>query len=321
MRNFLTLILILSGTMLAVAQQTPQYTMYMFNKMAFNPAYAGLDNSLSITGAFRRQWDGFEDAPTTQNVNVHMPFYFLSSGVGLSLENDALGVSRNTTAKFSYNYQLPIGRTGILAMGMSAGVVQQQLDGSELRTPDGIYEGITIDHQDVLLPNANVSEIAPTFDAGVYFMSERLEIGFSVLNLTEQSIEFETFNITPVRTYFFNAGSHFDIGRSLTFHPSVLIKSDVVQTQADFSAIVSYDDNIFLGASFRGYNANTQDAVAIIGGWKLSENLTVGYSYDITLSGLRDTSSGTHEVMVNYNLNKVIGAGKPPRIIYNPRFL
>jgi len=321
MRNYFTLLFILCGLVTLTAQQTPQYTMYMFNKMAFNPAYAGLDNSLSITGALRRQWEDFEGAPTTQNINVHMPFYFLSSGVGLSLENDVIGAERNMTAKFSYNYQLPIGRTGILAMGLSAGIIQKSLDGTQLRTPDGNYEGNTIDHQDVLLPSSEVTELAPTFDAGIYYMSERFEAGFSVLNVAEQSIEFEMLNITPVRTYFFTAGSRFDIGRSFTLHPSVLVKSDATQMQADFSAIMSYNDNIFAGASFRGYSADTQDAVAIIGGWRLSENLTLGYSYDITLSGLRNVNSGTHEIMVNYNLNKVIGAGKPPRIIYNPRFL
>lgn len=295
--------------------------MYMFNKMAFNPAYAGLDNSLSITGAFRKQWVDFEGSPTTQNVNVHAPFYFLSSGIGLSLENDVLGAERNTTAMLAYNYQLQVGRQGILAIGLGGGMIQKRLDGSKLRTPDGIYEGSTIDHQDNILPITEVTEMAPTFEAGIYYMSEAFEVGISAKNLSEQTIEYELLNITQVRSYFFTAATHFNIGRDLMLHPSIFLKSDVQQTQLDFSAIVSYNDNIFLGASFRGYDANTQDAVAIIGGWKVSENVTLAYSYDITLSSLKNANSGTHEIMLNYNLNKIIGAGKPPRIIYNPRFL
>jgi len=38
MKNIFTFMLMLSGITVVLAQQTPQYTMYMFNKMAFNPA-------------------------------------------------------------------------------------------------------------------------------------------------------------------------------------------------------------------------------------------------------------------------------------------
>jgi hypothetical protein len=39
------------------------------------------------------------------------------------------------------------------------------------------------------------------------------------------------------------------------------------------------------------------------------------------MSGLQEVTDGSHEVMLNFNLNKPIGKGKPPKIIYNPRFL
>ena len=66
---------------------------------------------------------------------------------------------------------------------------------------------------------------------------------------------------------------------------------------------------------------DSADAVALIGGIKLNEKITFGYSYDLTLSGLSNVSNGTHEVLLNYNLGKQIGQGKPPIIIYNPRSL
>ena len=89
----------------------------------------------------------------------------------------------------------------------------------------------------------------------------------------------------------------------------------------EISTIVTYNDNIFGGASFRGYNSNSTDAVVIIAGYKLNERVTLAYSYDITLSELNRVSQGSHEIMLNYNLNKDIGKGRLPKIIYNPRFL
>ena len=73
------------------AQQAPQYTQFMLNRYQFNPAYGGLDRSLSITAGLRTQWTQFEGAPTTQFVNLHLPLYALNGSVGLGLENDQLG--------------------------------------------------------------------------------------------------------------------------------------------------------------------------------------------------------------------------------------
>ena len=123
------------------------------------------------------------------------------------------------------------------------------------------------------------------------------------------------------RTYFFNAGYRFDLGKNITLRPSVLVKSNISQTQIDFSLITRYNENIFIGASFRGYQSESLDAVALIGGFKLNEKFTLGYSYDLTLSNLKAVSNGSHEIVINYNMGKQIGKGRPPKIIYNPRSL
>jgi hypothetical protein len=94
-----------------------------------------------------------------------------------------------------------------------------------------------------------------------------------------------------------------------------------VQTQIEGSVRIVYDDFVTGGLSVRGYSQNTLDALVIFGGLKLSDHLTIAYAYDLTLSALNQASSGTHEVMLKYNLNRIIGAGLPPRVIYNPRFL
>jgi type IX secretion system PorP/SprF family membrane protein len=303
------------------AQQPAQYSMFMMNQLNWNPAYAGLDHSLSITGMFRKQWVDLEGSPATQYLSAHMPLYLVNGGVGLNVENDVLGAGRFTSATLSYNYQLFMG-SGILSLGVGGGLVQRQIDGAKLRTPDGNYnEPGAIDHQDDLLPLGSESGAAPTFNAGIYFQGKRLEAGFGVRNLAETSLDLVTFGLQLKRNYFFTFGLNFDIGRSLTLHPSVMVRSDVIQTQTDVAAIIRYNDNIFGGVSFRGYNSQSIDAMAFMAGFKLSENLTLAYAYDLTLSDIRLVSNGSHEIMVNYNLNKRLGAGKPPRIIYNPRSL
>ena len=69
-----TALALLLGTALS-AQQDPQFTQYMFNMLALNPAYAGSSDRVSIKALTRHQWVGFEGAPTTQTLTVHSPVF------------------------------------------------------------------------------------------------------------------------------------------------------------------------------------------------------------------------------------------------------
>jgi type IX secretion system PorP/SprF family membrane protein len=303
-------------------QQIGHYSLYMFNRMYWNPAYAGLDQSLSFTGGFRRQWAGvLEGSPTSQNLTVHMPLYMVNGGIGISLDNDAIGASRVTSAMMAYNYQLPMGR-GLLSLGLSAGVAQFTIDGDLLRTPEGSYiEPGVILHNDDILPIGRESALAPTFDAGLYYQSEWLEFSLSAKNITQSVASATTLDYTLSRTFFGMLGLNLDVGRAISVHPSFFVRSDLAQTQTDATLRVKYNNNIMGGVSFRGYSVSSRDALALIFGFKLSEKASFAYAYDLTLSDLSAVSNGSHEIMLHYNLNRPIGKGRLPNVIYNPRSL
>ena len=299
----------------------------MLNKYGFNPAYAGLENSLVATGVFRKQWVELEGSPNQQTVNVHMPLYIAGGGIGINLENESLGVENNTFASLSYNYFIPIGKSGILSAGASGGIFQKSLDGSKIRTPDGIYDpndpGL-FDHMDELLPLSEIKASVPTFNVGLYFQNEDLEIGISSSNINEGILSLQGNKVVDIqlkRNYFFIFAYNLEIGKSLSIQPSVLLKSDNVQTELHFSAIGTYDDNFFGGFSFRGYNSNTIDAAVFLAGFKISERVKMAYSYDLTLSDLKRVNNGSHEILLKYDLGRSLGKGIPPKIIHNPRFL
>lgn len=304
------------------AQQTPQYSLYMLNQFGQNPAYAGLDNTLSATGVYRTQWVGLAGAPVTQIVNAHMPLNFISSGVGIQVENDVTGASQRTGVSLSYSYQLEINRSSRLSIGINGGLIQQSLDGAQLRTPQGTYEpdqNIII-HNDNLLPVGLVSTNLPSFAAGIFYQAEKLEIGLGVLNLQEPTANFTDLSLKLRRSYYLSASYNIELSRTLILKPSVQVKSDVVQTQIEASTLVRYKDNFFLGASYRGFTTQSQDALVALGGFKLNDKWTIGYAYDITLSALKTVNNGSHEILLNYNFGKPIGQGVPPKIIYNPRY-
>lgn len=316
------LILLLCAGLPLCAQQTPQYSMYMLNQFAQNPAYAGMDNTLSATGVYRTQWVGLAGAPVTQVVNAHMPLNFISSGIGLQVENDEGGATQRTSFVLAYSYQVNLNRRSRLSIGVNGGAVQQSLDGGKLRTPDGIYDpdADIIIHNDDLLPTGLVSTLVPTFAAGVFYQGERLEGGIGVLNLSESAVNFSGLSLNLRRSFYLSAAYSLELSRTLTLKPSVQVKSDLVQTQIEASSLLRFKDNFFIGASYRGFTPASRDAVTALGGLKLNDKWTIGYAYDFTLSALRDASSGSHEVMLNFNFGKPIGQGVPPKIIYNPRW-
>ena len=309
--------------MSAYGQQTPQYSLYMLNRFAYNPAYAGMDNSLSITGSYRKQWVDIPGSPSTYNVSAHLPVYLTNGGFGILLESETLGVNDDTYIGGAYTYQMDLGRRAVLSIGLGGGLHQRSVDGSRLRTQTGDYsvEQQVITHNDPILPTTRVSGSTPTFSAGIYLQTENLEIGFSSLRLAEQTIEFDEFSTQFSRHYLLSATYGYDLTRKLRLEPSLLLKSNGTQHQTDVSLLAYYNESFLLGGSYRGYTARSQDAVVLIAGFNLSEQIRVAYGYDLTLSALNTVGSGSHEVTLNYNFGRPIGQGRPPKVIYNPRNL
>lgn len=291
----------------------------MLDPVRYNPAYAGLDNALSVTGTFRQQWSGLTGAPRGQRISAHLPLYFLQGGFGLQLENDEIGAHQLTSACADYNYQLETA-SGVLSAGLGLTMQQWTLNGNELRSPDGVYEGPgSPDHQDNILNQSTESASGLQFSAGVFYQTEKLEGGFSVENVSGSSLQLSQFDYQVLSAYHLFVRANFEAGNSFLIQPSVWLRSDAIENQLDLSVLATYNDNIFGGVSFRGYDSARQDALAIIAGFQLAANIQLAYAYDIALSPLQSVHSGSHEVVVKYRLDKTIGKGKLPPIIYHPR--
>jgi type IX secretion system PorP/SprF family membrane protein len=302
-------------------QQAIPFTVFPMNPLQYNPAYAGLGGSLVMVAGYRRQWSQLQDSPQSQYLSVHMPVTLLGGGVGMQVSSDRLGAVRQTAIALSYSLHQPLG-WGILTAGVSGGVVQRSLDGLLLRTPTGVYEpGVIPIHNDNLLPAGMESGWLPVVHAGVYLMTDRFELGIGIQNLIEYQLSLPTMRYQLDRSFHLQGNYQVELSRNLVFRPAMMLRTDLVHVQTDISLLMQVQGNITVGVSLRGYSADTGDAVAGIFGFKLSDNMTLSYAYDITLSGLRRVSNGSHELVLGYNLNRPVGQGRMPPIIFNPRTL
>lgn len=306
------------------AQQASQYSLFLLNPYAYNPACAGLENSLVATGVYRQQWSNLNGAPEMQHLNVHLPLYMISSGAGLRVENNSLGAHRNTQAVFTFSYHRELGRETVLSIGVSGGYLQYALDGAKLRAPQGIYEPTgVIQHDDPFLPDGKILAGTPIAEAGLHLQWKTLGVGLATQPVFAPVLEAGnsgSFRLKPVRHYVGTATYQFSAGQNLAVKPGILVKSDFTETQMEISTIFRWKDHIFAGASFRGFSANDRDAAVLLGGLRINERTTLAYSFDIPLSALQAANRGSHELLLRYELNKPIGTGKLPPVIYNPRF-
>ena len=301
------------------AQQQNQYSQFMLNKYAFNPAFAGLDFSLSANLMYRNQWDGLPSNPRDIHINAHMPMYIWNGAVGGIIERQTYGVLRQTSIQGSYNY-ITDTPYGLISVGGRLGLTQLSIDGSAIITPEGIYTG-GFTHNDPILIEGQDLGIGLKWDVGSFFYNKKMQIGIAISHIptTTVSLEKTSFSQTTHINGFFQYNLY--INEEIELMQSILLKSDLNKIQSDISSLFKINGNIFGGISLRGYSSRSLDAMVIIAGMKISDHYTLSYSYDIGLSGLRRGHEGTHEILLNYNLRKLIGTGQPPKIIYNPRYL
>lgn len=325
MRKYLFSTLLLLGSIGLKAQQPSLYSLWEWNRYGINQAYAGLDESLSFTAVYRKQWTNFPGSPSTFAFNGHLPLYIANGGVGAWAENDQIGNFQRISAGLSYNYLFDFSGNAKLSLSAGIGIVQQQLDGASFRAPNGTYTGGTVNHLDALLPNGNASGLSPDFSAGVYFKTRKgLELGLATTHLSAPSLSIQAtdaVNIKYSRHFVFTALYDLKLGERTILRPTALIRSDAVKLQPEISLLLQLDNKYTGGISLRGYNPNTLDAVLVKASWKFNPNFSLGYAYDYALSGLQGYQGGSHEVALNYNLNREIGRGRLPKVIYNPRLL
>jgi type IX secretion system PorP/SprF family membrane protein len=302
-----------------IGQQRPGFTQFMLNKYYDNPAYGGLEKSLSIFTSFRDQNSSFPGNPQTFYAGADMPFYLWNGAIGLSMYNQKFGVFSNSNIRFSYNYVIGL-NFGFLSFGGRLGLDFLNFDGKKIITPDGDYDD-TFTHNDPFIDENAVNGFGPSWEMGTYFMGSNVQAGLTISELPSHKYKIGqgTYNRSMSGTLY---GSYkYEWSDQLEFSSHVQVRIDPAAIQSDVGLIANINRNLLLGLNFRGYNTNSIDALSVIMGTNLGQKYKLYYSYDFGLSELRTYHQGSHEVMLSYNLQKLIGIGLPPKIIYNPRDL
>ena len=285
------------------AQQETQHSMYFFNPVLLNPAYAGSQEAIQVTGTVRDQWTGLKGAPKTQVLSVHSPLRTENVGIGLTVLNDQLGVTKNTGLYADIAYSVKVNKkNNRLAFGVKLGMDFFRQDFSSLRVND---------NTDALYTDGfNYKKNLFNVGAGVYYYGKRYYLGISTPRLVKNKINLDA-NQSAIQEnhYYAFGGIVIKLNPAINMRPSFIVKyvnNAPLSIEGNLSFL--FYDKIWIGAMYRHKAAAGLNIM-----YNINQNLRIGYAYDYQLTSLQKFSQGSHEIMLSYDLRSKAKGFKSPR--------
>jgi type IX secretion system PorP/SprF family membrane protein len=320
-KAIITLVVFLSGITVLYAQQDAEYSMYMFNGLYINPAYAGSHDVISATALYRHQWAGISGAPRSGSFSIHSPFrrdqYALGGiltfdRVGKPGENNGVVETYNMYGDFAYRLRF---KKGIkLSLGIQAGGMYYK----------SMLNNNTVDKNDAAFLTST-SKFLPNVGFGVYVYGKKFYAGVSVPHILNLGLAGDKiYNAVDRGTvsrmwnhYIFTAGYMTGKdGTKVRFKPSTLVKVVAhAPVSWDITASALFVNRVWLGATYRlGLMADSKDAngklvkgnvkgnrLVLLSEFKITPQFRVGYAYDIELDNLKAHNGGSYEIMLGYD--------------------
>lgn len=297
MKQFFFLLWLLAGPLALWAQQETQYTQFMHYKLGLNPAYAGNSGSMELAGLVRNQWMGIEGSPQTQLLSFSLPMVNNRVGLGANILRKTIGVTSEYTLETAYAYRIPVPR-GYLGLGLMGSVRMLRIDYSQLQGTQPI-------DQDGAVPADLQSKLVPNFGAGLYYSGQNFYFGVSVPRLLNSNIDLADGDGTisrDVSHLYVMGGVELKAGEDLTLEPQFLLKLvSGAPLDLDINLMGHFGPRFRTGFSYRVGGATGTgfgESAALLVGADLTPQVQLGLAYDLTLSQLRDFSSGSLEIML-----------------------
>lgn len=289
MKKTLIKALLLITTVQMHAQQESQYTQYMYNQMAINPAYAGSQDQTIIFGQYRTQWIGLDGAPKTANLSINSPISERGHGMGISIVNDQIGPTQSTYFDLNFSYAIELENYTMLYLGIKAGGSSFEIDYNKLRILNPEIE-----------MSGKLSQFSPNIGTGIFLQNDRWYAGISVPRILETKFYDDIrASVASEKMHFYLHGGYiFELNENLLFKPAGMAKAVSGSPLAlDFSANFLINEKFTIGTAYR-----LNSSVSGLVGFRLSQEASIGYSYDYDTTNIGNYTRGSHEFYIKFNL-------------------
>jgi type IX secretion system PorP/SprF family membrane protein len=305
--QYLSIILFLFISSILKAQD-PQFTQFYSNPLYQAPSFAGAVEGYRASLSYRDQWPSLPGQVTTATFALDYNLSALNSGLGLIVMNDRIGTSElsNLNLGLLYAYNVKINRKVFFRPGVGFYYTQRSLDYTKLVFPSELEAG-----GQAILPSefSNVSAVDASV-SGLLFISN-LWMGFTADHLITPNVTFtDRINRLPIKYTLYGGYRFYKLERLIgTKRQSITVvgtyKHQGSSDQMDMGLYWSYEP-IIMGVWYRDLpfikKYSRRDALALLVGYKYKD-LSVGYSYDFTISRLITNTGGAHEISLIYKFD------------------
>lgn len=304
----------------------------MFNRLSYNPAYAGSSGAISFSLLYNNQWLGLTlqspipnvdpgVTPTNYLFSFDMPVSWLHGGLGLTFNSQSIGYHSNNTINLDYAFRLywgPGNLSAAIEVNLySFGFNTESLYGCSDLTGDPGNPASS--GGDPAINGQELSDFLFDVSTGLYYqVPGEYYASLSVKNLLGSHSE--KLHYENARTLYLMGGYEYTIPYNPSFKlkPSVLIKTaDFSVFQAEGALLLDYE-NIFWG----GLGYRIGDAFTFLAGvhWGWAR---IGVAYDLTTSKLgtmkTGRSYGTLELFLNGSF-RIVKEKEKPTVSRNTRY-
>ena len=261
---------------------------YLFNPFMLNPAIAGNSGAFNVNTFYRDQWVNLKGAPVMLNLVMDAPVINEKIGLGLLINSNKIGVTRETNFISSYSYRISLSK-GNLAFGIAAGIQLSNSKWSDL---------IVVDQGDEIYLTNSQTYLIPKFGFGMFYSNDKFFAGISIPELVTSTFSMSAdkyllyFKLSEY-SYLFNTGYIYTINDKVKLLPSILINySNTSSTQFDLNIQCKLIDKFTIGTSY----CNQRALVGLLQ-FQVNNQFRIGYSYDFQIGTLGNLSKGSHEIM------------------------
>lgn len=292
-----------------IAAQDPVFTQFFNDPLQVSPAFAGTTFAPKIHLNSRLQWPSAGFAYNTLSLSYDQFFHKRKLGVGgfIQQDNAGAGILNTLILQGMVAYRLEINSGHYLKMGLSFGMIQRRLNWEKLIFSDQIdaVKGYLEELGTLETKPEALTVFKPDLSAGLMYYSEHFYLGYSLHHANGPDVSFsntqESFsNGLPLRHHLI-AGGQIWLDHHTYLSPAVLFSSQAKINQVNFQLLGNIG-TIYAGIGYR-YWVGHPDAVLTGIGVQYGM-FKIGYSYDLTVSGLNDSTGGSHELSFVINFDK-----------------
>ncbi|MFN6946017.1 MAG: type IX secretion system membrane protein PorP/SprF [Cytophagaceae bacterium] len=317
-RKFYIAIIIVFLLLIAyqIEAQDIQFSQFYAAAPYLNPAFAGSTHQTRGMFHQRLQWPRLDARYITSMAAVDTYVDTYRSGFGLMAIHDVQGNNTIATTEIQgmYSYELPLTADLTFRPGLQLGYVNRRLNFSQLYFSPDIDDMGNIYYNNTGNPRTHFVDVS----SGGILYSSNFWVGISAhhMNRPNQSFIGEVSRL-PIK-YAFVGGYKFSLKKNSYQHsmdkssefsliPTFHYKKQGQSDQLDLGVYLIYDQ-LLAGLWYRGLpfikqylpNLHNNEAVIALIGWKF-DNVSIGYSYDMTVSRLAPArSGGAHELNITY---------------------